>query len=306
MPETDAGQHGGHDTSGTSSARYALVIATDKQEGIRLVREVAPTALRDGRIRVVAGDRGREWFPTQEAESALERFFNRARSSGIAADRVRQVAIIFLRFYPKNGNDRTVQADARKLADKIGFTSIEARILRADDPRQFHARLDELGLSDPPVVAEPTTFLEAIEMFAAEFPEDALVLKQARESAAGWDHPRPVDVLWDLRAVHRIYGRWEDKDGKSIDARDRKAVLQAERNTVLAPENPLVQKKYRTGIFKEVGDESICYHLHLKYSYSFTRIYLWFTPKHQRAERKVRTVVVHAGKHLPDGTDNDR
>lgn len=261
-------------------------------------------AVREGRLVVVSGDRKREWFPTAEARGHLRRFRNRARTSGDPIDRTPTLAIVFHKFFPKGRSEGQAQADAQDLASEVGFATGDVRIRRAFDARQLRTRLSDLGLSDPISVREPETFLEALHMFAREYPDDAAVSKAALDGALAWVYPRPAEVLADLCAIHRIYGTWRRADGSTIlDPRDRSAVLRSERGCELAPESLDVQQEYRTAFFDEV-DGTVCFHLHRKYAFNFTRIYFWFA--RQGSEDEIRTLVAHAGRHLPDGSENDR
>lgn len=39
--------------------------------------------------------------------------------------------------------------------------------------------------------------------------------------------------------------------------------------------------------------------LHIAYSHEFTRIYFWFPPAPSRENERIKTLIAHAGEHLP-------
>ena len=252
---------------------------------------------------MIAGDRKREWFPTAEARAQLVRFRNRART-GCAADRVPAVAILFHKFFPSGRNENQAATEALALAQLSGFDANNVFASRAYDARQLRSRLFDLGFSDPISTREPESFLDALQMFGKQYESDAVVSQAAFDSAARWSYPRPSEVLADICAIHRIYGQWRKKDGTIIlDPRDRKLTLQSERGCELAPENREIHQTHRTLYFSEI-EATVCFHLHRKYSFNFTRIYFWFA--RGSSDDQVRTLIAHAGEHLPDGSDNDR
>lgn len=287
-------------------SRYALVVALDRHGTVATVRAIADDAVRAGRLWVLQGDERGELFPTRAAAARLRTFYNRGGSAPEAADRVREVAIVFYHFFPAGRNVEEGRAAAHALARDAGFAPAAIQVLRADSVEHLAEVLGKLGHRTPlPDAPEPGTFAEAVEQFAVTCADDAVVAARARESATGWDYPDPGGIFRDLMAVHRVYGRLVDQTGAPVAAANRKAVLFTEIGQTLAGENPTVTRKYRRSVFAEMGGREIEYPLHLKYG-ERTRLYFWFASTATRANEPKKTLLAHAGCHLPTGSRHDR
>lgn len=292
--------------SSAGGERYMLVIAADLEEALTAIRARAAVAIGEKRLRVIPGDRSREFFPTAEARQWLRRFYNRARSSGDELDRVQRVAIVFFRFFPAGAGSDGGRAAAFQLAQEAGYSGEQIAVHRADSAAQLHQLIGTLGMGDPVAETEPETFCEALEQFAAEHPEDAVVSARALAGARDWEYPDPPTILRDLRAIHRIYGRWHDRNGVLISARDRKRHLEEETGLVLGYEDESTIKRYRTAVFPEMQGRKLTFPLHAKYNHEHTRIYFWFPPSDARDQERVKTLVAEAGAHLRTGSRNDK
>lgn len=285
-------------------ARYALVVAGSKDSAVEMVKAFARQAISDRRLRVIQGDllQKQEFFPTKEASAWLRRAYNRGGSSPDPADRDRSLAIIFFQFYPTTRTLPVALAHAREAAAAVGFKSESTDVCsfeRSEDLRDF---LEEQGFLDVVEAGDTVaTFLDALVTFQREFTDDAIVSNRAKTAATGWVFPDPGRVLRDLRAVHRVYGRWTDRHGQPITARARKEVLNAEAGITLHSESPEVTKKYRRSRFPEMGGRELEYPLHIPYSFRSTRVHFWFAAPKDREHESVKSVVAHAGKHLFTG-----
>ena len=280
---------------------YAIVIALNKEEALMTAKRIAPTAIRNGRLWVLNGNSKTELFPTAELKSRLVRFLNRGNSAERQEDRVREIAIVFFSFFPPRVKRDSPVYEGTRLAEQAGFDSKNIQVFRANSHAELIEALRALGHADPIPGIEPTSLFEALEMFGNEF-QDVLVSARALESAKDWECPAAQTILNELRVVHRTYGQLVDVDGNPIDAQDRKRIL-TEAGVTLAWESQSVTKKHRTAVFAELEGRTVSFASHLRYSHHYTRIYLWFAPLETRDQEKIKTLVAHAGKHLPGGRD---
>ena len=58
-------------------------------------------------------------------------------------------------------------------------------------------------------------------------------------------------------------------------------------------------RNYRTAKFPEMENRELQFPLHIAYSHEYTRVHFWFAPFHERDREPVRTLIAHAGEHLP-------
>jgi hypothetical protein len=282
---------------------YALIIASDVTLALQDAREIASEAIRERRLHIIPGNRGSQQFPTDQARAAIKRFFNRAGSDPI--HRSRRIGILLYKFFSGARSRSDAEVTARELASHVGYGAADTVVVRANDQLQLRDHLASFGLADPVVQVVPATFLDALHSFAAEFPHDALVSQRAIKSATGWGFNKPEEILRDLRVIHMLYGRLTDMAGQPIERRARKDILFAATGLTLGYEAPATIAKFRTSTFPELKDRELKYPLHAKYSYNDTRIYFWFPDSGSRSTEKIKTVVAHAGAHLPTGTRGD-
>lgn len=287
-----------------SPCRYIIVIAEDPSELVKAIRAVAGGAIRERRIHVVRGDRGRETFPTREATAAVQRFFNVGGSAPNPADRVRELTVLVHNFFSRNART-TVEHRAVNLALKIGYNERAVQAVRTSSIADLHAMLRLLGVCDAADCStEPKSLVEALERFRGEF-TDARVADRAVESAKAFETthgalPEASRVLEDLRAVHRTYGRLQDMAGASIHPRERIGVLKRAIGQTLGSEQSGTAANHRRFQLPDFGDHTVECRLHLRYNFHYARIYFWFAPPSKSVEEEpVRTVVCHAGDHLP-------
>lgn len=288
----------------TMPAGYTLVVAGSKDRALAIVKPLAERAIAAKRLRVVQGDllHKHQFFPSEEARVWLRKAYNRSGSSSDPADRVRSLAIIFFQFYPTSSTTASVFARARDTAREAGFAVGATDIHQVETADDLRALLDDVGMvSRVERDGDPADLLSALKVFGLEYEDDAVVSSRAKNSADGWDFADPARVLRDLRAVHRVYGRWVDARGDAITARDRKRVLSDETGIVLHNEGATVTEKYRQSEFPEMGGRKLYYPLHIAYSHRDTRIHFWFPEPRARHNEPIKTLIAHAGKHLYTG-----
>lgn len=287
---------------------FLVIISPDVRATVGEVQRIAPSALAQRRIKVIAGDRGRQQYPTDEVVAAIKTFHNRSRSD--RDYRVQRLGVLLHRFFPSGRAVSDAEATARKLAIDAGFPDSGIVVVRANSSVELVDQLRDMSLSDGAKPTEPQNFAEAFTHFANEF-DDAVVSQRALDAASNWSYTQPSQILRDLRVIHRVYGRLLDADGHALEPRDRKRVLQAETGLVLGYESPDVIKKYRTAYFPEMKDSEqnpreLEFPMHAKYGQNDTRVYFWFPPLSERNSEPIKTLVADAGKHLPTGGKGDQ
>lgn len=228
--------------------RCAIVIAVNTHEALTALREIAHQTMRERRLRVIQGDdkRRNEYFPTRETRAWVQRFHNRFATSERIKGSPPQIAFVFYNYYPILTTEANPYSTAHRLAQDVGFGAVDIRIESARNAAELQEVVRRLGVADPRPADTPTTLVEALQYFAREYRTDAVVSARALESARDWRHPDPDRVLQDLRAVHRIYGRWLDSSGRPIEARDRRQFLSSERGITLHYESEATIRQYRT------------------------------------------------------------